>query len=50
MFKNPEKKDYINSEIYKSIVFLNTIKKIFEIVISNRIKYITKVYDLFSNI
>ena len=50
MFKKSKKSDYINLKTYKSIVFLNIIKKILEIVISNRIKYITKTYDLFSNI
>ena len=50
MFKKSEKSNYTNLEIYKSIILLNIIKKILEIVILNRIKYITKTYDLLSNI
>ena len=49
MFKKSRKNNYINSKIYKLITLLNTIKKILEIVILNRIKYITKTYNLFSN-
>ena len=49
MFKKSKKNDYINLEIYRSIVLLNTIKKILETVILNRIKYIIKTYDLLSN-
>ena len=50
MFKKSKKSNYINSETYRSIVLLNTIKKILEIVILNRIKYIIKTYDLLLNI
>ena len=49
MFKKPKKSDYTNLETYKSIILLNTIKKILEIIILNRIKYIIKTYNLFSN-
>ena len=49
MFKKLKKNDYINLETYRSIVLLNIIKKILKTVISNRIKYIIKTYDLFFN-
>ena len=49
MFKKSRKSDYINLEVYRLIVLLNIIKKILETVILNRIKYITKTYDLFFN-
>ena len=49
MFKKSKKNDYTNLKTYISITLLNTIKKILETVILNRIKYITKTYDLFSN-
>ena len=49
MFKKSRKSDYTNSGIYRPIVLLNIIRKILKTVISNRIKYITKTYDLFSN-
>ena len=49
MFKKSRKSKHINLETYKSIILLNTIKKILEIVILNRIKYMIKTYDLFFN-
>ena len=49
MFKKSRKNDYTNPKTYRSITLLNIIKKILEIVISNRIKYITKTYDLLFN-
>ena len=50
MFKKSKKNDYTNSRTYRSIVLLNIMKKILETIILNRIKYITKTYDLLSNI
>ena len=50
VFKKSKKNDYINLKTYRLIVLLNTIRKILKTVISNRIKYITKTYDLLSDI
>ena len=50
MFKKSEKSNYINSRIYKLIVFLNIMKEILKTVISNQMKYITETYNLFLNI
>ena len=49
MFKKSGKNDYTNPGTYRPIALLNTMEKILKTVISNRIKYITKVYDLLSN-
>ena len=49
MFKKSRKSSYINLEIYRLIVLLNITKKILEIIILNRIKYITKTYNLLFN-
>ena len=46
MLKKPGKSDYINPSAYRPIALLNTLEKVLEAVISNRIKSITKAYDL----
>jgi len=49
MLKKPEKSDYTNPSAYRSIALLNTLGKVLEAVISNRIKFITERYDLLSD-
>lgn len=49
MLKKLEKSDYTNLLIYKSIALLNTLKKVLEAIILNKIKFITKTYDLLLN-
>ncbi len=46
MLKKPGKSDYTNPGAYRLIALLNTMGKILEAVISNRIKYIAEAYDL----
>jgi hypothetical protein len=46
MLKKPGKSDYTNPLAYRPIALLNTLGKVLEAVISNRIKFITKTHDL----
>jgi hypothetical protein len=50
MLKKPGKGDYSNPSAYRPIALLNTLGKILEAVISNRIKYIAESYDLLSDL
>jgi hypothetical protein len=43
-------RDYLNSEVYKSIVLLNILRKTLKAVISNYIYFLTETYTLFPNI
>ena len=49
MLKKSGKSDYTNSLVYRSIALLNTLEKVLEAVISNRIKFIAKAHDLLSD-
>jgi hypothetical protein len=42
-------RDYLNSEIYKSIALLNILKKALKAVISNYIYFLAETYTLLSN-
>jgi hypothetical protein len=46
MLKKLGKSDYINLLAYRLITLLNTLGKVLEAVILNRIKFITKIHDL----
>jgi hypothetical protein len=46
MLKKLGKSDYINLLVYRLITLLNTLGKVLEVVILNRIKFITKTYNL----
>jgi hypothetical protein len=46
MLKKLGKSDYINLLVYRLITLLNTLRKVLKAVILNRIKFITKTYDL----
>lgn len=46
MLKKPGKEDYSNPSAYRPIALLNTLGKILESVISNRIKYFAESYEL----
>jgi hypothetical protein len=46
MLKKLEKSNYINLLAYRLITLLNTLEKVLEVVILNKIKFITKTYDL----
>jgi hypothetical protein len=46
MLKKLRKSDYINLLVYRLITLLNALKKVLKAVILNRIKFITKIYDL----
>jgi hypothetical protein len=46
MLKKLRKSNYTNLLIYRLITLLNTLRKVLEAVILNRIKFMTKVYDL----
>jgi hypothetical protein len=46
MLKKLGKSDYTNSLVYRLITLLNTLEKVLEVVILNRIKFITKIYNL----
>lgn len=46
MLKKSGKSDYINPSAYKPIALLNTLEKVLEAVISNRIKFIMERYNL----
>jgi hypothetical protein len=46
MLKKLGKSDYTNLLVYRLITLLNTLGKVLEAVISNRIKFITKTHDL----
>ena len=46
MLKKSGKSDYINLLAYRSIALLNTLEKVLEAVISNRIKFIAETHDL----
>jgi hypothetical protein len=46
ILKKLRKSNYINSLIYRLITLLNTLSKVLEAVILNRIKFITKTYNL----
>jgi hypothetical protein len=50
MLKKLDKEDYSNPSVYRLIILLNTLGKILEAVISNRIKYIAESYDLLSDL
>ena len=49
MLKKLEKSDYTNLLAYRPIALLNTLGKVLEAVISNRIKFIAETYDLLSD-
>jgi hypothetical protein len=46
MLKKLEKSNYTNLLAYRLIALLNTLEKVLEAVILNRIKFITKIYNL----
>jgi hypothetical protein len=46
MLKKLRKSNYTNLLVYKLITLLNTLEKVLEVIILNRIKFITKVYNL----
>jgi len=46
MLKKPGKSDYTNPSAYRPIALLNTLGKVLEAVISNRIKFIAETHDL----
>ena len=46
MLKKLGKSDYLSLSTYRLIALLNTLGKTLEVVISNRIKYITKTHNL----
>ena len=46
MLKKLGKSDYINPSAYRPIALLNTLEKVLEAVISNRIKFIAETHDL----
>jgi hypothetical protein len=46
MLKKLGKSDYTNPSVYRPIALLNTLGKVLEAVILNRIKFITETYDL----
>jgi hypothetical protein len=46
MLKKLGKSDYINLLVYRLIALLNTLGKVLEAVILNRIKFIIKIYNL----
>jgi hypothetical protein len=46
MLKKLKKSDYIKLLAYRLIALLNILGKVLEAVILNRIKFITKIYDL----
>jgi hypothetical protein len=46
MLKKLGKSDYINLLIYRLITLLNTLGKVLEVVILNKIKFITKTHNL----
>ena len=49
MLKKLEKSDYTNPSAYRPIALLNTLGKVLEAVISNRIKFIAETHDLLSD-
>jgi hypothetical protein len=46
MLKKLGKSDYTNPSVYRLIALLNTLGKVLEVVILNRIKFITKAHNL----
>jgi len=46
ILKKSGKSDYTNLLAYRLIALLNTLKKVLEAIISNRIKFIAKTHDL----
>ena len=46
MLKKPGKSDYTSPSSYRLIALLNTLRKVLEAVISNRIKFTAETYDL----
>jgi hypothetical protein len=46
MLKKLGKSDYTNLLVYRLITLLNTLGKVLEAIILNRIKFITKIYNL----
>jgi hypothetical protein len=46
MLKKLEKSDYINLLVYRLITLLNTLGKVLEAIILNRIKFIIKTFNL----
>lgn len=46
MLKKPGKGDYTSPSAYRPIALLNTLGKVLEAVISNRIKFIAETYNL----
>jgi len=49
MLKKLGKSDYINPSAYRPIALLNTLEKVLEVIISNRIKFIAEAHDLLSD-
>ena len=49
MLKKPGKSDYTNLLVYRLIALLNTLEKVLEAIISNRIKFIAGAHDLLSD-
>ena len=49
ILKKSGKSDYINPSAYRLIALLNTLEKVLEAVILNRIKFIAEAHDLLSD-
>ena len=49
ILKKSGKSDYINLSVYRPIALLNTLEKVLEAVILNRIKFIAEAHDLLSD-
>jgi len=49
MLKKLGKSDYTNPSAYRPIALLNTLKKVLEAIILNRIKFIAEAHDLLSD-
>jgi len=49
MLKKLRKSDYTNLSAYRPIALLNTLEKVLEAVILNRIKFIAKTHNLLSD-
>jgi hypothetical protein len=50
MIRKPDKPDYTDSTVYRSIALLNILAKAFEAIVAKRIRFLAKTHALLSSI
>jgi hypothetical protein len=49
LLRKPKKENYSNSKVYRLIAFFNTLKKVLEAVVAERIRFAAETYALLSD-